>query len=301
MSLLVTGSIGIDSVVTPHGEAREVLGGSAVYFGLAAALFTRVRLVGVVGDDFPAAFRDLLASAKLDLVGLETRAGSKTFRWSGEYTPDMNDRRTVDVQLNVLAEAPPRVPAEFADSDLVFLANSHPASQRQLLAQVRSPKLSVCDTMDLWIDGQRDELLRTLAAVDGVIINDAEARRLTGQTNLVLAGRAILGFGPWFTVIKKGEHGAMLVTGESVATVPAYPSTEVRDPTGAGDSFAGGMMGYLDRCGVHDVAALRRALVRGTVAASFTIEAFSLDRLRRVTPAEVEQRTRQFVEMLRIE
>ncbi len=301
MSLLVTGSIGIDSVTTPHGDAHEVLGGSAVYFGFAAALFTPVRLVGVVGDDFPAEFRDLLASANLDLTGLEIRAGSRTFRWSGKYTPDMNDRRTLDVQLNVLAEAGPKVPPAFADSDLVFLANTHPARQREFLSQVRSPRLAVCDTMDLWIDTEGDELGKTLAAVDGVIINDGEARQLTGQANLVAAGEDLLARGPRFVVIKKGEHGAMLVTSESITAVPAFPTKDVRDPTGAGDSFAGGMLGYLDRCGADDADALRRAMVRGTVAASFTIEAFSLDRLCRITTDDVERRVEQFVAMLRIE
>ena len=301
MSLLVTGSIGIDSVPTPHGDAHEVLGGSAVYFGFAAALFTPVRLVGVVGDDFPAEFRDLLASANLDLTGLEIRAGSRTFRWSGKYTPDMNDRRTLEVQFNVLAEAGPKVPPAFADSDLVFLANTHPARQREFLSQVRSPRLAVCDTMDLWIDTEGDELGKTLAAVDGVIINDGEARQLTGQANLVAAGEDLLTRGPRFVVIKKGEHGALLVTSESITAVPAFPTKDVRDPTGAGDSFAGGMLGYLDRCGADDADALRRAMVRGTVAASFTIEAFSLDRLCRITTDDVERRVEQFVAMLRIE
>jgi sugar/nucleoside kinase (ribokinase family) len=301
MSLLVTGSIGVDTVITPHGQASEVLGGSAVYFGFAAALFTPVRLVAVVGEDFPAEFRAVLASGRIDLAGLEVRPGSKTFRWTARYTEDMNDRETLDVQLNVLNEPVAQVPAAFADSDVVFLANSHPARQREMLAQVASPRLSVCDTMDLWIDSQRDELARTLAAVDGVIINDGEARQLTGETNLVAAGEAVLGMGPRFAVIKKGEHGALLVTRDSVTTVPAFPTKDVRDPTGAGDSFAGGMLGYLDQCGQHDTAALRRALVRGTVTASFTIEAFSLERLRQVTADEVEARTKAFVAMLRIE
>ncbi|MFQ5489614.1 MAG: PfkB family carbohydrate kinase [Phycisphaerae bacterium] len=301
MSLLVTGSIGIDTVITPHGEASEVLGGSAVYFGFAASLFTQVRLVGAVGDDFPAHFRDLLASTQMDITGLETRSGSKTFRWTGKYSPDMNDRDTLDVQLNVLAEDAPPVPDAFADSDVVFLANAHPAQQRAMLNEVPNARLSVCDTMDLWIDAERDELLKTLAAVDGVIINDGEARMLTDQTNLVLAGRAILDLGTEFVVIKKGEHGAMLVTAEAVTTVPAYPTTEVRDPTGAGDSFAGGMLGFLDQMGTFDAETLRRAVVRGTVAASFTIEAFSLDRLRQVTQDDIEQRVRSFVDMLRIE
>ena len=301
MSLLVTGSIGIDSVITPQGRAREVLGGSAVYFGFAAALFTPVRLVGVVGEDFPDQLREQLRCDRLDLAGLETRAGSKTFRWAGEYSPDMNERDTLDIQLNVLAEAGPKIPRAFADSDVVFLANTHPVLQRELLGQVNSPRLSVCDTMDCWIENEPDELRKTLAAVDGVIINDGEARDLTGRVNLVSAGEAILALGPRFAVIKKGEHGAMLVTGDSVTTIPAFPIAEVRDPTGAGDSFAGGMLGYLDHGGQQDTAALRRALLRGTVAASFTIEDFSLNRLRSVGPEELERRVKDFVDMLRIE
>ena len=301
MSLLVTGSIGIDSVITPQGRAREVLGGSAVYFVFAAALFTRVRLVGVVGGDFPDRLREQLGCDRLDLAGLETRAGSKTFRWAGQYSPDMNQRDTLDVQLNVLAEAGPKIPRAFADSEVVFLANTHPVLQRELLGQLNSPRLSVCDTMDCWIENEPDELRKTLAVVDGVIINDGEARDLTRRVNLVSAGEAILGLGPRFAVIKKGEHGAMLVTGDSVTTIPAFPIAEVRDPTGAGDSFAGGMLGYLDQCGQQDTAALRRALVRGTVTASFTIEDFSLNRLRSVEAAEFERRLRSFVDMLRIE
>jgi sugar/nucleoside kinase (ribokinase family) len=301
MSLLVTGSIGIDSVITPHGEATDVLGGSAAYFSFAAALFTPVRLVAVVGEDFPAHCRDLLCSDRIDLAGLETRAGSKTFRWTGKYSPDMNERETLDVQLNVLAESAPKVPAVFADGDVVFLANSHPAAQRATLEQIPSRRLSVCDTMDLWIENEPDELRQTLAVVDGVIINDSEARQLTGQGNLVTAGEAVLRMGPQFAVIKKGEHGAMLVTADGVTAIPAFPTKKVVDPTGAGDSFAGGMLGYLDQCGQSDTPALRRALVRGTVAASFTIEEFSLNRLRAVTPDELDHRVEQFVDMLRIE
>jgi sugar/nucleoside kinase (ribokinase family) len=301
MSILVTGSIGIDSVITPHGQVDDVLGGSAMYFGLAAALFAPVRLVAAVGDDFPAEFRDLLAGANIDLAGLETRAGEKTFRWTGKYSQDMNDRETLDVQLNVLGQAAPPVPRAFADSEVVFLANTHPASQRAMLQQVGNVRLSVCDTMDLWIEGERDALLDTLAAVDGVIINDSEARQLTGHTNLINAGRQVLGLGPAFVVIKKGEHGSMLITGDSVTIIPAFPTTEVRDPTGAGDSFAGGMLGYLAECGRHDSAALRSALLRGTVTASFTIEEFSLYRLQKITRADVDARVQKFKEMLRIE
>lgn len=301
MSLLVTGSLGIDTVETPHGVARDVLGGSAVYFAFAARHYTDVRLVGVVGEDFPAAMRDLLSSRGIDLAGLETRAGSKTFRWTGKYAADMNERDTLDVQLNVLAEAGPQVPAAFADSDVVFLANTHPGLQRAMRAAVRSPRLTVCDTMDIWIDSAREELLKTLAAVNGLIINDAEAKQLTGKQGVIDAGEALLALGPKFAVVKKGEHGALLVTGQGLTAVPAFPTKNVKDPTGAGDSFAGGMLGYLSTQPEIDDAALRRSLLHGTVAASFTIEDFSLGRVKDLTRAEIDERVAEFRRMLRIE
>jgi len=290
MSLLVTGSIAIDSVKSPYGQANDVLGGSAVYFSFAASLFTPVRLVGVVGEDFPQAFRDILIDRGLDLTGLETRTGSRTFRWRGSYTGDMNEATTLETRLNVLGEAGPKIPDAFADSRFVFLANTHPTLQRDLLGQLHGPELVVCDTMNLWINTERDSLIKTFGLVDGVVVNDTEARALTGQMNLVLAGRVILGWGPRFVVIKKGEHGVMLVTDESIVALPAYPTTEVRDPTGAGDSFAGGMMGYLARQGNCSEAHLRSALARGTVCASFAIEGFSLEGIRSVRPADVEVR-----------
>ncbi len=301
MSLLVTGSIGIDSVVTPHGAANDVLGGASVYFSFAAAYYTRVRLIGVVGDDFPAEFRTLLESREIDLAGLETRAGSKTFRWTGRYVGDMSEAETVEVSLNVLSEQAPEVPEVFADSEVVFLANTHPALQRSLLSKVPSSKLSVCDTMNLWIANERAELLKTLSMVDGVIINDAEARQLTGEQNLIDAAEAVLKLGPRFVVIKKGEHGALLMTAEGPTAIPAFPTKGVKDPTGAGDSFAGGMLGYLASIGDFSTAVLRSALVRGTVAASFTIEAFSLNRVLEVTRSDVDERVKFFTDMLRID
>jgi sugar/nucleoside kinase (ribokinase family) len=290
MTLLVTGSVAIDSVKSPHGEADEVLGGSAVYFSFAASLFSPVRLVGVVGQDFPQAFRDVLIDRGLDLTGLETRIGSKTFRWRGSYAGDMNEASTLETRLNVLAEAGPTIPDAFKDSRFVFLANTHPTLQRDLLSQLDRPELVVCDTMNLWINTERDSLIKTFGRVHGVVVNDAEARALTRQTNLVLAGRGILDWGPKFVVVKKGEHGVMLVTRESVVVLPAYPTTEVCDPTGAGDSFAGGMMGYLAREGGFSEAHLRSALARGTICASFAIEGFSLEGIRQVKPSDVESR-----------
>ncbi len=301
MSLLVTGSMGIDTVETPHGKAADVLGGSAVYFAFGAAPYTDVRLVGVVGEDFPPAMRDVLASKNIDLAGLETRKGSKTFRWSGKYTEDMNDRDTLDVQLNVLAEDAPKVPEAFKDSDVVFLANTHPALQRQMREDLPKAKLTVCDTMDLWIATAKDELIKTLGVVDGLVINDGEAKQLTGCKHVVDAGEAMLNMGPKFVVIKKGEHGAILMTGSNVTAIPAFPTKDVKDPTGAGDSFAGGMLGYLSTQSAYDDAALRRSLLHGTVTASFTIEDFSLGRIRSVTKADIDGRVQRFAEMLRIE
>ncbi len=301
MSLLVTGSMGIDTVTTPHGHAADVLGGSAVYFAFAAVPFIDVRLVGVVGEDFPDEMRTMLSSKNIDLAGLETRKGSKTFRWSGKYTEDMNDRDTLDVQLNVLAEAGPKVPESFADSDVVFLANTHPALQREMRAAIKKPRLTVCDTMDLWIETARDELIKTLGVVDGLIINDAESLQLTGRKNIIEAGDELLKLGPKFAVIKKGEHGALLVTQSGLTAIPAFPTRNVKDPTGAGDSFAGGMLGYLAGENNIDDEALRRSLIRGTVAASFTIEDFSLGRIKDVTRQEIDQRIRQMTDMLRID
>ncbi|RME37522.1 MAG: sugar kinase [Planctomycetota bacterium] len=302
MSLLVTGSIGIDTVHTPHGRAENVLGGSAVYFSLAARPYAPVRLVAAVGEDFPAEFRRVLAEREIDLTGLEIRPGSRTFRWHGRFEGDMNEAETVDVELNVLAEQAPAVPPAFADSTTVFLANTHPTRQREVLDRLRHPKLVVCDTMNLWIETERDSLLETLRRVTGVILNDAEARQLTGRTNLIQAGEAILKLGPRFVIIKKGEHGSLLVTEEGAFPMPAFPAREVRDPTGAGDSFAGGVMGYLDARGAaYDPDSLRRAMVRGTVAASFTIEDFSTRRVERLTKDEIERRVETFAAMLRVE
>ncbi len=301
MSLLVTGSIAIDTVASPCGRAENVLGGSAVYFSFAASHYVPVRLVGVVGDDFPDEFRKVLTSRDIDLRGLEIRKGSKTFRWSGRYAGAMNEAETVEVDLNVLAERGPKVPEVFADSKIVFLANTHPTLQRDLLKQVRDPELVVCDTMNLWITTERDSLVETLRVVDGVIVNDGEAQQLTGKANLLEAGENILSLGPRFVMIKKGEHGGLLVSREGVAALPGYPTTRVKDPTGAGDTFAGGILGYLASCGRTDFGALRNALVRGTVEASFIIEDFSLRRVEKLTREELDQRISELVRMLRFE
>lgn len=300
MSLLVTGSIGIDTVETPHGTVKDVLGGSSTYFSLAASLFAPVRLVGVVGEDFdPRLFEPLRRRGNIDLSGVETRPGSKTFRWHGRYVEDMNQAETVGVELNVLAEDPPTIPEPFRDSAFVFLANTHPAIQRTFAEQLSGAELIVCDTIDLWIRNEREALLDVLRRVHGMVLNDAEARMLTGERNLITAGRAICKLGPRFVVIKKGEHGSLLVFGDELFALPAYPTEKTIDPTGCGDTFAGGMMGYLTSLGRWDAPALRSAMARGTVVASFVIESFSIDALAAVTPEDVERRLnelRRFVE-----
>ncbi len=290
MSLLVTGSIGIDTVETPLGKADDVLGGSAVYFALAASLFTPVRLVGVVGADFPNDRLDVFQGRKVDLSGVEHRAGSKTFRWHGRYVGDMGAAQTLRTDLNVLGEAGPKIPPAFADSQVVFLANTHPALQRELLAGLKGPKLVVADTMNLWIDTARADLLKTLGMVHGVVLNDGEARQLTGNSHLIAAGRRILALGPRFVIIKKGEHGSVLVTRDDFCVLPAYPTTDLVDPTGCGDSFAGGMLGYLASTGRWEMSDLRSAMARGTVTASFTIEGFSYDGLIKADRAAVDAR-----------
>lgn len=301
MSLLVTGSIGIDTVETPLGRVDDVLGGSAIYFALAASLFTKVRIVGAVGEDFDLARLKPLTDKGIDTRGVEVRKGSRTFRWHGRYAGAMNDAETVDVKLNVLAERGTQIPAAFADSSYVFLANTHPALQREFARQVPNAELLVCDTMNLWIGNQPEELRKTLAVVHGLVLNEGEARLLTGKTNLVTAGREILRMGPRFAIIKKGEHGSLLVSTDDLFLMPPYPTEKVVDPTGCGDSFAGGTMGYLAALGRCDRAALRAAMARGSVVGSFVLESFSVDALSRVTAADVEQRLATLREMSQFE
>ena len=294
MSLLVTGSIGIDTVETPYGKREDVLGGSAIYFSYAASFFTPVRLVGVVGEDAPPSAFDVFQGRDVDTSGLEVRKGSKTFRWHGSFVKDMNEAVTVEVDLNVLAERAPAIPPRFLDSKYVFLANTHPALQQQMLASLSSPKLVVADTMNLWITTERVELLKLLKQIHGLVLNDGEARLLTEQKNLIDAGRAVLAMGPKFVVIKKGEHGSLLFTADEVFTLPAYPTDKVVDPTGAGDSFAGGMMGYLSTQGSFSPPTIKRALAFGTVVATYTISDFSLSGLQATTREAIDGRFAAF-------
>jgi sugar/nucleoside kinase (ribokinase family) len=301
MSLLVTGSIGIDDVKTPFGHVEGVYGGSAVYFSFAAQLFAPVRFVGVVGEDFPDDFRKFLDRDNIDLEGLEVRKGSQTFRWSGEYEEVTSDAETTDVHLNVLGEQGPTLPESYVDSQFVFLAATHPSLQMDLVKQLKAPRLVVADTRDMWIKQTRDELEQMLGMVQGAILNDVEARLYTEEHNLVLAGRKMLEAGPDFIVIKKGENGAMLVSREGIAVMPAYPSTEVKDPTGAGDSFAGGMMGYLASKSDASLSTLKHALARGTITASFTIEDFSLRCITSVSAADVDARLAEYTKMISLD
>ncbi len=302
MSLLVTGSIALDTVETPLGRADESLGGSAVYFALAASLFTEVRIAGVVGEDFDMSLLEPLQAKRIDTRGVEVRAGSKTFRWHGRYAGAMNEAETVDVQLNVLAERGATIPQAFRDSRIVFLANTHPTLQREFAGQLSAADLIVCDTMNLWIENEPEELRKTLGAVHGLVLNEGEARLLTDKTNLVTAGREILKMGPRFVIIKKGEHGSLLVSQDDLFIMPPYPTEKVVDPTGCGDSFAGGTLGYLAATGAPASRdSLRSAMARGSVVGSLVLESFSVEALSRVTPADVEARLAELREMSRFE
>jgi sugar/nucleoside kinase (ribokinase family) len=300
MSILVVGSVAYDTVETPFGRAEKVLGGSASFFSVAAAFFAPVNLVAVVGDDFSAAAMAAFQGRPIDLEGLERTAG-KTFHWQGKYSYDLNSRETVCTDLNVFEFFKPRIPDRYRRSEHVFLGNIDPVLQRQVLDQVERPRLVACDTMNFWISGKPEEVRRTLAAVDILLINDAEARQLSGEWNVVKAARAIRALGPHTLVIKKGEHGVLMFSEEGSFAAPAYPLEEVFDPTGAGDTFAGGFLGYLAGAPKVDEAALRRAVVMGSTLASFCVEAFSLDRLLTLSRPEIDARYRLFKRLTHFE
>ena len=300
MSILVVGSVAYDTVETPFGRAEKVLGGSASFFAVAAAFFAPVNLVAVVGDDFSAAAMAAFQGRPIDLEGLERTAG-KTFHWQGKYSYDLNSRETVCTDLNVFEFFKPRIPDRYRRSEHVFLGNIDPVLQRQVLDQVERPRLVACDTMNFWISGKPEELERTLAAVDILLINDAEARQLSGEWNVVKAARAIRALGPKTLVIKKGEHGVLMFSEEGSFAAPAYPLEEVFDPTGAGDTFAGGFLGYLAGSPKLDEAALRRAVIMGSTLASFCVEAFSLDRLLTLSRPEIDARYRLFKRLTHFE
>jgi sugar/nucleoside kinase (ribokinase family) len=293
MSLLVVGSVAFDSVKTPFGEVDEVLGGSATYFSTAASYFTSVSIVAVVGTDFPDKHLTFLKSRKIDIEGIEKQPG-KTFRWKGEYGYELNEARTLDTQLNVFQSFKPRLPENYKNKKIVFLANIDPDLQRDVLAQVKDPALVACDTMNFWIGGKKKSLFETLKLVDILLINDGEARELSGEPNLVKAANAILSFGPKTLIIKRGEYGALMFSDKKIFTAPAYPLESVFDPTGAGDCFAGGFMGYLANTMNFEESNIRKAIIFGSVMASFNVEAFSLDRIKSLDYSEIENRYREF-------
>jgi sugar/nucleoside kinase (ribokinase family) len=298
MPLLVVGTVALDSVETPTAVRENVLGGSASFFSYAASYFTPVRLVGVVGEDFPPEHIALLKSRGIDTAGLQIVKGGKTFYWRGKYLPNMNDRETLEVQLNVFGEFNPVLPEEYRRSRFVFLANGSPSVQLKVLDQVPDCALAVADTMDLWISTQHAPLMELLKRIDGLVLNDSEAKLLTNDENLVRAGHTVRKMGPKFVVIKKGEHGAMFFSEHETYVMPAYPTPDVVDPTGAGDTFAGAMMGYLAEKGNFEPRTLKEALAYGVLAASFTVEDFSLDRMQQIERVDLDRRMQEYRQML---
>jgi sugar/nucleoside kinase (ribokinase family) len=293
MSVLVVGSVALDSVETPFGKADEVLGGSANYFAVSASHQTPVQLVGVVGSDYPMEKLEPLKARGIDFAGLE-RAEGESFRWRGRYRHDLNSAETLETRLGVFSHFRPKIPAQFKSAKYVFLANIDPRLQLEVLAQVEKPTLVACDTMNFWIESRRGDLLTLLGKVDLITLNDGEARQLTEQVNLVQAARWILDRGPTTVLIKKGEHGAFMFTKSSVFFAPAYPLESVFDPTGAGDSFAGGFMGWLARTGDLSEANMRRAVVVGSAMGSFVVEGFSMTRLLEITRKDIDARVAEF-------
>jgi len=297
MSVLVVGSIALDSVETPFGKADEVLGGSGTYFSAAASHLTDVQLVGVVGNDYPLDQLRQLEARNVDLSGIEQADGA-SFRWRGRYRHDLNSAETLETHLGVFSHFDPKIPARFAEPEFLFLANIDPRLQLSVLKQVARPKLVACDTMNFWIESRRPDLVNLLGHVDLITLNDGEARQLTEQTNLVRAARWIMERGPKHVIIKKGEHGAFLFNADRIFFAPAYPLESVFDPTGAGDSFAGGFIGYLARSGDITETNMRRAVVYGSAMGSFAVEKFSIDRVISVTADEIEQRVEEFRQLV---
>lgn len=296
--ILAVGSVALDTIETPFGRADRIVGGSGTYFSAAASFFSPVRLVGVVGEDFPLRELDFLAARGVDLGGIEVVKGGKTFWWHGRYAFDLNTRESLATHLNVFERFDPKLPAAWRESGILFLGNIHPALQLKVLDSVKAPRFVLCDTMDFWITGERAALTNVLRRVDALVINDSEARQLAGVPNLVRAASAIREMGPSVLIIKKGEHGALLFTDEGVFSAPAYPLEQVFDPTGAGDTFAGGFLGYLARewDGTGDPAQdqLRRAVIHGSALASFSVEKFGIERLRDLAAADVARRVEAF-------
>jgi sugar/nucleoside kinase (ribokinase family) len=300
MSVLVVGSVALDSVETPFGKADDVLGGSATFFSAAASILTPVQLVGVVGSDYPVERLEALRDRGVDLAGLE-HADGPSFRWRGRYRHDLNSAETLETQLGVFSRFSPKIPEQFRNAPFVFLGNIDPRLQLDVLQQVQKPTLVACDTMNFWIQSRRPDLLTLLEQVDLVTLNDGEARQLTEKVNLVQAARWIMDIGPKTVIIKKGEHGAFMFTGDSIFFAPAFPLENVFDPTGAGDSFAGGFIGYLARTGDLSEANMRRAVMYGSAMGSFAVEKFSTERLMSLTREELDARIRQLKQLVTFE
>ncbi len=297
MSLLVVGSVAFDGVESPYGKVDRTLGGAATYFSVAASFFTPVHLVGIVGDDFTDLDAKIFRERKIDCEGLE-RAVGKSFFWAGKYSENLNERVTLTTELNVFADFKPKLPERYRASKYVFLANIAPDLQRDVLQQVKKrPKIAALDTMNYWIERSNEDLRETLRHVDILMINDAETRQLSSEHNLLRAAKHIFKMGPSTLVVKRGEYGAMMVDKRGVFCVPAFPLEEPHDPTGAGDSFAGGFMGYLAAAGDKSDASLRRAMVYGSVMGSFTVEKFGLDRLKTLKRKEIHARARHFAKL----
>lgn len=301
MSILVVGSVAFDSVETPFGKADEVLGGSASYFSASASYFSGVKLVAVVGDDFPEEHAEKLTQTGVDIAGLKKVSGGKTFRWKGYYDYDLNQAHTLDTQLNVFSDFDPEIPEEYKDTPYVFLANIDPELQMKVLDQVKDPKLVACDTMNFWIEGKPDALRELLKRVDVAVINESEAREFADEPSLVKAARKILDDGPGTLIVKRGEYGALMFNGSSIFSAPAYPLEDIFDPTGAGDSFAGGLMGYLASTDDISEENIRRAIIYGSAMASFNVEAFSLERLTSLTTDDIQSRFNEFKQLTQFE
>ena len=300
VSLLVVGTVALDSVKTPFGNVDNALGGSATYFSTSASYFADVRLVAVIGEDFPKEHIQFLKSKNIDVRGLEVQKG-ETFRWKGEYGYDLNEARTLATDLNVLATFKPNIAEDYRSTEVVFLANVDPEIQLDVLRQVRKPKLVACDTMNYWISSKLEALKRTLKEVDLLTINEAEIRQLAGESSLVKAAKAVQAMGPKTVVVKQGSYGALMFNGHSVFSAPAFPLESVFDPTGAGDTFAGGFMGYLSSTMNFSEESMRKAVIFGSVMASLNVEAFSLDRLRSLDYREIEGRYREFRKLTHFE
>ncbi|MBI5473009.1 MAG: sugar kinase [Ignavibacteriae bacterium] len=302
MSVLVVGSVALDSIETPFGSAKSALGGSATYISAAASYFTApIRLVGVVGGDFPKSGIEFLEARGVDLEGLEIIKSGRTFHWSGKYHYDLNNRDTLATDLNVFEKFDPKIPEKYKKSSYVCLGNIDPVLQRRVLEQIERPRLVICDTMNFWIEGKNAELRETLKAIDVVILNDSEARLLSKEPNLIKSARVIRGMGPKIVIIKKGEHGALLITEQTVFSAPAYPMENIFDPTGAGDTFAGGFVGWLGKTDDLSEENLKRAVIYGSAMASFCVEKFSVDGLADLTPLQIQDRFRAFRELSRFD